>query len=140
MKRCAPLTLCLLLLAGSAQGQTDEKNYAKFPTGEGDPDSLTCRPPQPLPNSRLNGPEVCMTNAAWAQYRRDGMDVAADGVHAVPLRGTSGISCNPAALPSGASGPLHMNMKCIEPTFDATHVPSPRLKSGVVCKTEMNCG
>jgi hypothetical protein len=126
-------------MTGSAQGQTGEKTYANFPTGEGDPDAITCRVPQRLPDSRLNGPEVCKTNSDWAQYRRAGMDVAPDGVHAVPLRRTFGIICDPVALPSGASGPLRMNMKCIEPTFDATHVMPPRVKSGAVCTTAKNC-
>ena len=136
-------------MTGSAQGQTDnrniggpnigEKSYAKFPTGEGDPDAITCRPPQPMANSRLNGPEVCKTNAAWAQYRRDGMDVAADGVHAVPLRGKSGITCNAVALPNGAYSPLRMNMKCVESSPDATHVLPPRVGSGIVCTTAMSC-
>jgi hypothetical protein len=144
MKSCVPLTLCLLLLAGNAMGQTrdlngGEKSYAEFPTGEGDPDAVTCRRPQHLPDSRLNGPEVCKTNSDWAQYRRDGMDVAPDGVHAVPLNGYSGLSCDSVAIPSGASGSLRMNSKCIEPVPNAAHVRQPRATSGTVCTAAMNC-
>jgi hypothetical protein len=139
MRSCVQLTICLLLLTGNAQGQTGEKSYANFPTGEGDPSAITCRPPQPLPNSRLSGPEVCKTNSDWARYRRDGMDVAPDGIHAVSRHGNSGINCDWVAMPSGASGPLRMNMKCIEPIPDATHVLPPHARSGTVCTTAMNC-
>jgi hypothetical protein len=68
------------------------------------------------------------------------MDVAPDGIHAVPLHGNSAISCDWVAMPSGASGPLRMNMKCIEPASDAAHVLPPRARSGTVCTTAMNCG
>ena len=58
-----------------AQAQPDAQSHASYPTGEGNPYLITCRPPQTLPGSRLLGPEVCKTNAVWAQYRKDGMDV-----------------------------------------------------------------
>ena len=61
------------------------KSYSSDPSGEGDPNVITCRAPQTLPDSRLKGPEVCKTNAVWAQYRKDGMTVAADGVHDVAI-------------------------------------------------------
>ena len=100
----------LLLLAGGAQAQSGEKAYAAFPTGEGDPDAITCRPPQPMPNSRFNGPEVCKKNAVWAQYRRDGMDVGPDGVHDVPLRGKSGLNCRSVSAGAGGSTAMAGNM------------------------------
>lgn len=55
-----------------------------FPTGEGEPLAITCRAPQKLPDSRLYGPKICKTNAEWAQYRKDGMDISADGMRNVP--------------------------------------------------------
>jgi hypothetical protein len=61
-----------------------ENTLVSFPTGEGEPLAITCRAPQKLPDSRLFGPKVCKTNAEWAQYRRDGMDISADGVRDVP--------------------------------------------------------
>src|ERR1700761_9178305 len=88
MKPRFPLALSLLLLAGAAWAQ-GEKTYATFPTGEGDPDAITCRPPQPVPGERLNGREVCKKNSVWAQYRRDGMDVAPDGVHDITLKASN---------------------------------------------------
>jgi hypothetical protein len=104
------LTLFLVLATVPALAQP--KIYEVFPTGQGDPDQMTCRPPQKLQDSRLMGPEVCRRNSEWARYRRDGMDVAPDGVHDLPLHtsqschstqmggnstasaGNLGISCN----------------------------------------------
>jgi hypothetical protein len=80
------------------------------PSGEGDPNVITCRPPQLLPRSRLRGPEVCKTNAVWAQYRKDGMEVAADGIHDVPSEKARSIApqaCHPATM--GGSGTSNMN-------------------------------
>ena len=100
MKHPIPIAFSFLLLAGSAWAQ-DEKNHATFPTGEGAPYAITCRTPQYLPGSRLMGPEVCKTNILWAQYRKDGMDVAADGIHDVPaekLRTVNPPACHPATM------------------------------------------
>jgi len=49
------------------------------PSGQGDPDAVTCRVPQLLPGSRLAGPEVCKTNRVWAALRADGQDISPDG-------------------------------------------------------------
>ena len=38
-----------------------------------------CRPPQPLPDSRLKGPEVCLTRAQWGELKARHQDVSADG-------------------------------------------------------------
>jgi hypothetical protein len=78
-----------ILLIGAAAllpllAQARENTLVSFPTGEGEPLAITCRAPQKLPDSRLFGPKVCKTNAEWAQYRKDGMDVSADGVRDVP--------------------------------------------------------
>src|SRR4051794_22176861 len=85
------LTLAFLLLAATAeapvQSQPSAKVYSAFPTGQGEPDQFTCRPPQRIPDARLMGPEICKRNAEWARYRRDGMDVAPDGIHDVKLKG-----------------------------------------------------
>ena len=140
MKRLTlPGTLTLLLLAGGGKAQNGEKHYVVFPTGDGDPDVVTCRPPRLLPNSRLNGPEVCRKNSVWAQYRRDGMDMAPDGIHDMPLRGTSGITCSAVAIPSGASGPVRMNMQCMDPAPDGNH-PAVRSQDGIRCNAGMICG
>jgi hypothetical protein len=87
-RRISPAILVTVLViassAASAQTTAPAKVYASAPTGEGDPDGITCRPPQTLPGQRLLGPEVCKKNDVWAQYRKDGMDVSADGLHDVP--------------------------------------------------------
>jgi hypothetical protein len=77
-----------------------------MPDGEGDAFAITCRPPQNLPGSRLKGPEVCKTNQVWAQYRRDGMEPAADGIHDVPSerwRSTNPAACHPATAGGGGT-------------------------------------
>ena len=92
-------------MAAPADAQASAKSYAKDPSGEGNPNAITCRPPQTLPGERLKGPEVCRTNAQWAQYRKDGMDVAADGIHFQPsekMRSINPQACHPATM--GGSG------------------------------------
>ena len=94
----------------AAPVDTTAKSYAKDPSGEGDANAITCRPPQTLPGSRLRGPEACRTNAQWAQYRKDGMDLAADGVHFQPsekMRSINPQACHPATM--GGSGTAAMN-------------------------------
>ncbi|HEY2008728.1 MAG TPA: hypothetical protein VGH23_07065 [Rhizomicrobium sp.] len=110
--KLAAIVLVLLstpVFAESATVPTDAgapaKSYARDPSGEGDPNAITCRSPQMLPRSRLRGPEVCRTNAQWAQYRKDGMDLAADGIHFQPsekMRSINPQACHPATM--GGSG------------------------------------
>ena len=100
----------MLMLCAPALAQTapaGPKIYADTPSGEGDPNAITCRPPQRQPGSRLPGPEVCKRNSEWARYRRDGMDVAADGIHDVPSEKRRTISpqaCHPATMGGGGTG------------------------------------
>jgi hypothetical protein len=49
------------------------------PDGSGDPDAITCRPPQVIPGQRLSGPQVCKLNSQWALLRKNGQDISADG-------------------------------------------------------------
>jgi hypothetical protein len=101
------LAACLAWAAFPAFAQLAGTPYVDTPTGEGDPYAITCRPPQVLPYSRLPGPEVCKTNAVWARYRKDGMDVAADGIHDVPAeksRTTNPHSCRPATMGGSGTG------------------------------------
>ena len=89
-----------------AFAQSPAKTYSNHPSGEGNPYAYTCRPPQLLPRSRLLGPEVCKTNAVWAQYRRDGMDVAADGTRDVQSerwRSVNPPACRPATMGGGGT-------------------------------------
>lgn len=81
--------LGLSLICGQAAAHGDapppaKTIYANTPTGQGDPAAVSCRAPQKLAESRMRGPQVCKTNAVWAQYAKDGMDVSADGRFDVP--------------------------------------------------------
>ena len=92
-----------------AAAQPAAKIYARNPTGQGDPNAITCRPPQTLPASRLLGPEVCRTNTQWAQYEKDGMALSADGVHFQPSEKKRSVfpqACHPATM--GGSGTAAM--------------------------------
>ena len=80
------LLVLLFPCAAAAQGVLAGKILSYSPNGDGDPLQVVCRPPQPLPGQRLMGPEVCKTNAVWAWYRQQGLDIAADGVHDVAGR------------------------------------------------------
>lgn len=113
MIRLAPLAMLLLSVPAFAQVPATMPApsgapaqavapSSTVPTGEGDPNAITCRAPQTLPGSRLKGPEVCKTNAVWAQYRRDGMEPAADGIHDV--RAEKWRSVNPQACHSATPG------------------------------------
>ena len=134
MKRCLPLTISLLLLAGVSQAQSEERTYVLFPTGEGDPDAITCRPA----NVRFKIAEVCKRNSVWAQYRRDGMDVAPDGVHDVPLRSNSGINCTSIAVPGAANISMRMSLRCMEPAPEVHPAPPPDTNA-IRCTTAMQC-
>jgi len=52
---------------------------AQTPSGNGDPDALVCRAPQPLPGSGAMGPKICMHNNVWARLTMTGQDLSADG-------------------------------------------------------------
>jgi hypothetical protein len=62
-----------------AQTAGPAKVESARPDGTGDPDGTTCRLPQPIPGSRLPGPEVCKLNSEWALLRKNGQDVSVDG-------------------------------------------------------------
>jgi hypothetical protein len=67
-----------------AQPAGPAKAEASWPDGTGDPDGTTCRPPQPVPGSRLPGPEVCKLNSEWALLRMNRQDISADGKQIIP--------------------------------------------------------
>jgi hypothetical protein len=66
---------------------------ADMPTGEGDPDAISCRAPQQLTDSRLMGPEICKHNREWAKLNKDGMNISPDGGQLV--RGEKQLTYNP---------------------------------------------
>ena len=51
-----------------------------------DPEATYCRPPQQLPDSRFQGPKVCMTNRQWAQLHSQGLDISPDGKNTITCR------------------------------------------------------
>src|SRR4051812_30416406 len=93
--RCA--LVFMLLLTGPVLGQPS-------PTGEGDPNAISCRPPQLIAGSRLRGPQVCRPNRVWAQYLRDGMDVAPDGIHDMPRSKAKSLTCQTVGGGGGNTG------------------------------------
>jgi hypothetical protein len=93
------ILLCGLLLASPALAQTEVSGQ---PTGEGDPAELVCRRPMRIPGQRLMGPRVCKTNAVWAQYREDGMEVSADGTRDIPAKNAQ--ACRTQSGGSGGGG------------------------------------
>jgi len=91
-----------------AQPSVRETLLALYPRGTGDPDAVTCRVPQPLPGSRLPGPQVCQTNRLWASLRARHQDIAPDGQTIMVLDGLPGrearsLFCNHIALQGTAN-------------------------------------
>ena len=90
------LFLMLLSLPGWAQLQTSvSPTLPNLNTGETaqtgdksatDADATYCRPPQRRTDSRLPGPEVCMTNRKWNDLHAAGLDIAPDGSTVVPVQ------------------------------------------------------
>jgi hypothetical protein len=69
------------LLTTSAFAVPDDPSYPVLsvtPSGQGDPNAVVCRAPQPLPGSGM-GPKICMHNDIWARLTMTGQDLAADG-------------------------------------------------------------
>jgi len=70
-----------------------------YPTGEGDPDAITCRVPQILPGSRLPGPQICQANRTWAALRAERREISPDGESVIITsanersRSLRGINC-----------------------------------------------
>jgi hypothetical protein len=52
---------------------------ADQPTGEGDPDAISCRKPQQLPGVHFMGPEICKHNSEWAKLYKRGENLSPDG-------------------------------------------------------------
>jgi len=90
--RIAGVPIFLVLLAASytsAPGQTslsvtlpslpsDDKGHAENGGTSGDGD-IYCRPPQPLTDSRLMGPQVCMSIKKWNDIHAAGLAADARG-------------------------------------------------------------
>ena len=104
MRMLSMIAFLALSGAQSLSAAEPPKTYARFPDGKGDPAAITCRHPQALPGKRLLGPEVCRTNADWAQFAKDGVIVSPDGTTLLPSEKQR--SLNPAACgPTAGSAP-----------------------------------
>lgn len=82
------LLLMLLPPPGWAQTQTytipaPNLNLGETETATG---GTYCRPPQPRTDSRLPGPQVCMTIRKWNDLHAAGLDIAPDGTTVVPIQ------------------------------------------------------
>ena len=78
------LPFAVFVAASTLPALAADKVVLPRPDGTGDPDAITCRTAQPVPSSRLMGPEVCKTNSQWALLRKDGEDISADGTKVIP--------------------------------------------------------
>lgn len=102
---CKLLLFAVFFTASALPSLAADKITSPRPDGSGDPDAITCRPPQPLQASRLLGPEVCKTNSQWALLRKDGEDISADGTKVIPdPKGTNIAPLHCTASGGGATG------------------------------------
>jgi beta-lactamase regulating signal transducer with metallopeptidase domain len=60
-------------------GATQPVVMANTPDGGGDPNTIVCRAPQPIPGSGKFGPEACGHNYEWQKLALNGKDLAPDG-------------------------------------------------------------
>ena len=66
-----------------------ERPMVDEPGGEGEPGAVTCRKPPEIVTGwhlRSTGPEICLTNATWAQLKADHMRVSEDGKGVIDTR------------------------------------------------------
>ena len=91
--------LAFVLLATPAFAADEYPNaptYATTPSGHGDPESVVCRAPQPLPSGGM-GPRICLRNVIWVRLTMTAQDLSADG--------KSVFARNLVADPTGAGEP-----------------------------------
>jgi hypothetical protein len=90
MRRSMMVLFCGLTLSGAALAQSQPAPFATvlkptLPDLGPDPDATkdgsprVCRPPQPLTDSRLLGPTVCLTKRQWDDLHAKGLDMSGDG-------------------------------------------------------------
>lgn len=78
--RALPI-LALVLLATPAFAADEYPNaptYATTPSGNGEPEAVSCRAPQPLPTGGM-GPRICLRNVIWVRLTMTAQDLSADG-------------------------------------------------------------
>jgi hypothetical protein len=80
-------------------------------------DALVCRKPQPLANSRLPGPEVCLHASQWARLHANSQDVAPDGKSLVNTdyekqKALSASRCTQSMIISASTGWSNGSTSC----------------------------
>jgi len=80
-------------------------------------DALVCRKPQPLADSRLPGPQVCLHASQWAQLHAGGQDVAPDGKSLVSMdyekqKALAGSPCTQSMRISASTGWANGSTSC----------------------------
>ena len=99
--------LAVLFACSVLPAQAQDKARSPRPDGNGNPDATTCRPPQPLPASRMSGPEVCKLNSEWTLLRKNAQDISADGSQIIADPKNSNIApmnCNATGGGATAGG------------------------------------
>jgi hypothetical protein len=65
-------------------GNTVVDRVMSNPSGNGNPDSVTCRIPQdtggPSLHIRHYGPEICLSNRVWSELARNHLRITEDGI------------------------------------------------------------
>jgi len=72
----------LILSSGALGAPVEDTKPAVTPgtpSGVGNPNTVVCRAPQPIPGSGQLGPQVCLRNSDWWKVAMNGKDVAPDG-------------------------------------------------------------
>jgi len=80
---------CLAFCPGAfAEQMTDTSEPVVMPdtpSGEGDPNTIVCRAPQPIAGTDQVAPKVCDYNYEWSQFRTHGRGRASDGMTVIDL-------------------------------------------------------
>ena len=97
MIRALALSGLIALLPLAAMAQPRDAAWMLEPRGQGDPDAVTCRVPQPLPGQRLRGPEVCQTNRVRAALAANRFFILPDG-SALAATGLTSEACGSGRL------------------------------------------
>lgn len=94
MIRALALSALVFAMPLAAQAQAAPQiALANDPRGEGDPDAVTCRVPQPLPGMRIRGPLVCQTNRVWKALAAHNNVILPDG-RTLVATGLESDACN----------------------------------------------
>jgi hypothetical protein len=79
------LVFCPGAFAQPVMAEGDPVVMPDTPSGEGEPNTIVCRAPQPIAGTDQLGPKICGYNYEWSQFRTHGRDLAPDGKTVVDL-------------------------------------------------------